>query len=642
MCGFAGYLSSYKFEHQDLLNKMGLAIQHRGPDAMGTWYDNDQGIALCHRRLSILDLSAAGSQPMISRSGRYVIAFNGEIYNFKEIKTELENVIGNIDWKGHSDTEIILAGFETWGFEETLKRMVGMFAIALWDKDQKVLLLARDRMGEKPIYFGWQGDTFLFGSELKALNLHPHFKKEISQEALGQFFKYNCVPSGTSIYKGIQKLKPGTYCKISLADKSIKHFVYWEINQKINEGLVEGVGVQEHIDKLENLLKDAIGKQMIADVPLGAFLSGGVDSSAVVALMQSQSARPIKTFSMGFNEKGFDEAIYAKKVAEHLGTEHTEMYVSPEEARNVIPFLADIYDEPFADSSQIPTYLVSKLAKTKVTVSLSGDAGDELFAGYNRYLMANNIWGKLSKAPKGIRKGVGRVLLSQSVERLNSFYTGLEFLVPEKYRLSNFGDKMHKVASKLGASSQSELYDGLITHWNSKDILSAPVIDDVYNLEGLKDLSFIERMMYADSKTYLPDDILVKVDRAAMANSLETRVPFLDHRVVEFAWNLPMSLKIREGKGKWILREVLYRHVPKSLIERPKMGFGIPLDSWLRGPLKEWASDLLSSSALDKHGFLNKKNIHTKLKEHLSGERNWQYQLWDVLMFQSWYEKYHA
>lgn len=640
MCGIVGFLSRERFG-EDVIRSMGDAIIHRGPDASGYWSDNNNGIHFCHRRLSIIDLSEAGAQPMSSRSGRYVVAYNGEIYNFISIKEQLEKEGGVREWRGHSDTEIIIAGFDFWGIEKTLSALVGMFAIAVWDTVELELYLIRDRLGEKPMYYGWQGSSFLFGSELKAFHSHPEFKKEICLDALGEFFKYSYVPSGTSIYKGIKKLQPGTYCKVSLSNKEIKSFTYWDLKDRIKSENLENNSVEENIDALENLLKDAIGKQMISDVPLGAFLSGGVDSSAIVALMQCQSNKPVKTFSMGFNEKRYDEAIYAKKVAQHLGTEHTEMYISPEQAMGVIPLLSDIYDEPFADSSQIPTYLVSKLAKANVTVSLSGDAGDELFSGYNRYLMVNNAWGKLSKIPKGLRKGLGNFLLSQSAGRLDSLYKGIEPLIPGKYKLSNFGDKMHKVANKLHVSSQSELYDGFISHWSSKDILSSASQERIYNLDEIKNISFIEKMMYVDAKTYLPDDILVKVDRAAMANSLETRTPFLDHRVVEFAWNLPMSLKIRDGKGKWILREVLYRHVPKDLIERPKMGFGIPLDSWLRGPLKEWAMDLLSTDSLDKHKLLNKDNIHRKLNEHISGKKNWQHQLWDVLMFQSWYNKYH-
>jgi asparagine synthase (glutamine-hydrolysing) len=640
MCGFTGYLSKGRFDHALLLNKMGDAIQHRGPDASGIWFDDTNGIGMCHRRLSILDLSDAGAQPMTSIHNKYVIVFNGEIYNFLDLKKELEKVT-KIKWKGHSDTEIILLGFEIWGIETTLKKMIGMFAIALWDKESKVLTLMRDRMGEKPLYFGWQGSTFIFSSELKSFHQHPEFKKEICLDALGDFFKYNYVPSGKSIYKGIQKLKQGSYCTVSLSKQSIESTIYWNIDDYKPENSNVNSNVTDRISELESLLKDAIGKQMIADVPLGAFLSGGVDSSAIVALMQSQSNRPVKTFSMGFNEKGFDEAIYAKKVAQHLGTDHTEMYVSPDEARNVIPLLPDIYDEPFSDSSQIPTYLVSKLAKSHVTVSLSGDAGDELFCGYNRYLMVNNAWSKLSKIPVGIRKVTGQFLLNRNVDTLNNLYKTLEVFVPNKYKLSNFGDKMHKVANKLDVSSISELYDGFISHWHPNEILTQKRETKIFDLENLNKLNFIERMMHVDSKTYLPDDILVKVDRAAMANSLETRVPFLDHRVVEFAKLLPLDLKIRDGKGKWILREVLYKHVPKELIERPKMGFGIPLDSWLRGPLKDWAQDLLSESNLNKHHFLDNKVIQNKLTEHLSGKKNWHYHLWDVLMFQSWYNKFH-
>ncbi len=640
MCGFSGYLSTKQFEHQGLLNKMGLAIEHRGPDASGIWFDVTDGIGFCHRRLSIIDLSEAGSQPMLSYTGRYVIVFNGEVYNFLDIKKELE-ITGRGNWRGHSDTEIILAGFEVWGFEETLKRMLGMFAIALWDRENKELFLARDRMGEKPLYYGWQGQTFMFGSELKALRQHPEFRKEICMEALGQFFKYGCTTSGISIYKGIKKLKPGTFCKISLSDKDVKHFTYWDLDKCIHTNQPENNSIVENINQLEYLLTDAVSKQMIADVPLGAFLSGGVDSSVIVALMQKKSNKAIKTFSVGFNEKGFDEAVYAKEVARHLGTDHTEMYVSAEEAQSVIPLLAGIYDEPFADSSQIPTYLVSKFAKTKVTVALSGDAGDELFAGYGKYLSVNNTWRVLSKVPKGFRKEFGKFLVSKSVSKWDSFYMGIGAVMPAKYMLTDFGTKMHKFASMLNVSSQSELHEGFTAHWDINEILTTPAINNIYNLEELKNISFIEKMMLLDAKTYLPDDILVKVDRAAMANSLETRIPLLDHRIVEFALNLPLNLKIREGKGKWILREVLYRHVPKALIERPKMGFCIPLDIWLRGPLKEWATDILSPANLDKHGFLNKQIIYQRLEEHISGRKNWQNELWDVLMFQSWYDKYH-
>ncbi|MFP5080830.1 asparagine synthase (glutamine-hydrolyzing) [Pedobacter sp. JCM 36344] len=639
MCGFVGFLSDENFD-EGLIRQMGEAIAHRGPDGAGYWHSSNSGLSFCHRRLSIIDLSEAGTQPMESKTGRYIVAFNGEIYNYKTIKAELEKQ-GVSNWDGHSDTEIFLAGFELWGIEATLEKMTGMFAIALWDTAEKELYLIRDRMGEKPLYFGWQGSSFLFASELKALHPHPEFKKEICMEALSDFFKYNYVPSGTSIYKGIQKLTPGTFCKVSLKNKEVKHFTYWDLKSKIQNRDINLISVEENINNLETLLKSAISNQMLADVPLGAFLSGGVDSSAIVALMQTVSSKPVKTFSMGFNELGYDEAVYAKKVANYLGTDHTEMYVSAEEAMGVIPNLADIYDEPFADSSQIPTYLVSKLARANVTVSLSGDAGDELFSGYNRYLMINNIWAKLSKVPNGIRKGLGKILLSQNVETLDFIYKMIDPAIPKKYRLNNFGDKMHKIASKIDATTDSELYDSFISHWDTREIMAVPSKSIIFSLDELQDMSFIEKMMYADAKNYLPDDILVKVDRASMANSLETRVPFLDHRVVEFAWNLPMNLKIKDGKGKWILREVLYRHVPKELIERPKMGFGIPLDNWLRGPLKEWATDLLSEDSLNKHQFLNTQNVQKKLKEHISGKRNWQHLLWDVLMFQSWYNKYH-
>lgn len=640
MCGISGYLSNKQLDHRNILSNMGDSIEHRGPDAFGIWFDENSGIGLSHRRLAILDLTPTGSQPMESKQGRYVIVFNGEIYNYLELKKELSE-FGNISWKGTSDTEIILYGFEIWGVERTINKLIGMFAIALWDKINKELILIRDRIGEKPLYYGWQGSTFIFGSELKPFHKHPDFKKEISLDALGDYFKYNYVPSGKCIFNGIQKLEPGNYCKVSLRNPEIIKKAYWNLSKNsLNQETDLSHKNESSINRLDILLTDAIGKQMVSDVPLGAFLSGGVDSSTIVALMQKQSNRAVKTFSIGFNEEGYDEAVYAKKVAKHIGTDHTEMYVSPSETRNVIPLLPHIYDEPFSDSSQIPTFLVSKLAKTQVTVSLSGDAGDELFGGYNRYLMVNNAWNKLSILPKTVRKSLGQFLLKNDVESLNKFYNKYEKFIPLKFRFSNFGDKMHKIALLLDSTTSSELYDGFISHWDTNEILRTKQVSKIYNLDDLEGLSFIEQMMLVDAKTYLPDDILVKVDRAAMANSLETRVPFLDHRVVEFALSLPLNLKIRNGKGKWILREVLYKYVPKELIERPKMGFGIPLDSWLRGPLKDWAKDLLSYQNLDKHGLLNNEIIHKKLDEHFSGNKNWHYHIWDVLMFQAWYNKY--
>ena len=638
MCGFAGYLSFQNCDHQEILQRMGLAIAHRGPDSSAVWFDEERGIGLSHRRLAILDLSDAGSQPMISTGGRYVLAYNGEVYNFKEIRQELEREFGSIIWRGHSDTEVILYGFESWGLGKTLKKMVGMFALALWDRQDKKIFLARDRMGEKPLYFGWQNQTFLFGSELKALKIHPDFENEIAADALAAYFKYNYIPSGSSIYKGIQKLIPGTYCSVSLQDKMINHASYWQITDHIHNYTDPTINEpSSHVNSLESLLKDAVKKQMIADVPLGAFLSGGIDSSLIASLMQCERNQPIKTFTMGFNEKRFDEASYAKRIAAHLGTDHTEMYVGEQELMNVIPALPEIYDEPFSDASQIPTFLVSKLARTSVTVSLSGDGGDELFSGYGKYLRLQGIWEKLTATPHGIRKQLASIILSQNTRRWNKWYAALQPVVPTRMRIDNFGEKMHRIARLANSTSQSELHNQYISHWRPNEILVNPPADHFFDLAKVDNLSFIEKMLILDAETYLRDDILVKVDRAAMANSLEVRIPLLDHRVVEFALNTPLNLKIKQGRGKWILREILSRYIPKSLVDRPKMGFSVPLDVWLRGPLKEWTLDILSDSSLAKHGLLNTSLVQNRLQEHMSGAKNWHNELWDVLMFQTWY-----
>lgn len=587
---------------------------------------------------------------MFSASGRYVIAFNGEIYNHMDLRNELDREAHAPAWRGHSDTETLLAGFDVWGIRATVERSIGMFAVAVWDRQSQTLTLARDRMGEKPLYYGWQGmgrsAVFLFGSELKALRSHPAFGAPIDRDALCLFMRHNNVGGAYSIYQGIYKLLPGNLLTVSLTAQEPVIQTYWSNVEVAQRGVADQFrgGPKEAVDALETLLKDAVRRQMMADVPLGAFLSGGIDSSTVVALMQTQASRPVKTFSIGFHEAAYNEAEHAKAVAQHLGTDHTEMYVSPEQALAVIPNLAGLYCEPFADSSQIPTLLVSQLARRHVTVSLSGDAGDELFCGYNRYMLTANVWKKLSMVPLPLRRGLARTLMSVSPERLNRLTTH----TPLARRWGNVGDKLHKGASVMTAESVSALYRGMVSHWpHPEDVvigghepdsaLDAPVSD----LAGLSD---IERMMALDLQTYLPDDILAKVDRAAMGVSLETRVPFLDHRVVEFAWRLPMQYKLRqEGRRfttKWALREVLFRHVPKALIERPKMGFGVPIDSWLRGPLRAWAEELLSEARLKREGFFHAAAIRQKWSEHLSGQRNWQHQLWCVLMFQGWLDEH--
>lgn len=649
MCGIAGVLG---FRHSErnavsaVAQRMGEAIRHRGPDDAGIWRDDEAQIALIHRRLSILDLSPAGHQPMISPSGRFVLVFNGEIYNHLELRKALEtrSDLNELQcstlWKGHSDTETLLAGFDIWGFEETLKRSVGMFALALWDRKTRVLTLARDRMGEKPLYYGWQKGVFLFGSELKALRAHPAFEGEIDRSAIALQMRYNYIPAPQTIYKGIHKLPPGNCLTVAATEKGVLRdpSPYWSFAEIVERGQSNPfMGTEkEAVKELNDLLRSAVSQQMVADVPLGAFLSGGIDSSTIVALMQSQSSRPVKTFSIGFEEAGYNEAEHAKAVAAHLGTDHTELYVQPQQALDVIPRLPTLYDEPFSDSSQIPTFLVSQMTSRHVSVSLSGDAGDELFGGYNRYFLASGIWNRISRIPIPARKLIASGIKLLSPEGYNQVAKWL----PKTSGYPNIGDKIHKGADVLSATTPNQIYQMLTTHWEDTNLL---VIDETEKLLKSTDPIFPgkkmeERMMALDSVSYLPDDILCKVDRAAMGVSLETRVPMLDHRVVEFAWRLPLQMKIRNGQGKWILRQVLYKHVPKDLVERPKMGFGVPIDSWLRGPLRDWAESLLDEARLRQEGYFHSAPIRQKWTEHLSGHRNWHYHLWDVLMFQSWLE----
>lgn len=651
MCGIVGFLGGpiahYDFEGQAIVNRMAQAIKNRGPDEMGFWENSNSQIFFGHRRLSILDLSSAGSQPMESISKRYVIVFNGEIYNHLSIRKSLGDI--NFNWRGYSDTETLLAGFEFWGIKATVEKCVGMFAFAVWDNFTKVLTLGRDRFGEKPLYYGWQGDgqlsSFIFGSELKALKTHPYFVSDIDRNSLCLYMRYNYIPAPYSIYKGIYKLEPGCLLSISIEKKDPNITRYWSTPDVALAGSLnsfQGTSI-DAVDELEQLLMSAVQNQMVADVPIGAFLSGGVDSSTIVALMQLQSKKPIKTFTIGFNEKSFNEAIYAKEVALRIGTDHNELYVTSQQALDLIPLLPKIYCEPFSDSSQIPTFLVSKLASEHVTVSLSGDAGDEIFGGYNRYLLTQNIWKKISFLPNKARNIVANGITRISPNQWNSIFDTAHFLFPKSIRHLNIGDKLHKGASVLASNSIDEVYMSLVSQWNDPASMVIGGIEPLTIQKGnslsLKGLDHIQRMMVIDSITYLPDDILVKVDRAAMAVSLESRIPFLDHRVVEFAWTLPQNLKIRNGIGKWVLREVLYRHVSKDLIERPKMGFGVPIGEWLRGPLREWAESLLSESRLLSEGFFHPKLIRQKWIEHLSGIRNWQYQLWCVLMFQAWLDE---
>ncbi|MEQ1804161.1 MAG: asparagine synthase (glutamine-hydrolyzing) [Burkholderiaceae bacterium] len=648
MCGLTGFWQRSALTSEDscdMVTRMAAQIAHRGPDDVGAWVDADAGIALGFRRLSIVDLSAAGHQPMASASGRYVIAYNGEIYNHLDLRADLAKQSAAPAWRGHSDTETLLAGFEAWGIEQTVRRAIGMFAIAVWDRSSRSLTLGRDRLGEKPLYYGWQGNVFLFGSELKALRAHPAFAAEVNRDSLACMLRYSYVPAPRSIYAGISKLMPGTLAELRPGTRDLEVTTYWSAAAAIRQARSKPFAGSpaEAVESLERLLMDAIGRQMMADVPLGAFLSGGIDSSAIVALMQSQSTRPVQTFSIGFDEASLNEAPHAKAVAAHLGTAHTELYVAPRDALDVIPRLPSMYDEPFSDSSQIPTYLVSAMARKHVTVSLSGDAGDELFCGYNRYMFGDRIWRKISRAPLGLRRGAARLLSSVPPQTWDRLHQRLRGLMPVQHRFAQTGDKIHKAAQLLYSRSPSDVYQSLVSHWEDPGAVVVGSSTGVTTLPdlGLADLGLgnVERMMAIDLSTYLPDDILCKVDRAAMACSLETRVPFLDHRVVEFAWRLPFDYKQRDGVGKWVLRQVLNRHVPQALTERPKMGFGVPIDHWLRGPLRDWAEALLSPARLQSDGFFVAEPILRKWREHLSGRRNWQYYLWDVLMFQCWLDE---
>lgn len=652
MCGITGFLnlSGQKGTGclRDMVASMTRTIEHRGPDAMGLWVDAAAGIALGHRRLAIIDLSPEGGQPMHSVCGRYGLVFNGEIYNHQELRQTLTSELGGQAWRGHSDTEVMLSAISQWGLREAVQRFEGMFAFALWDKQERMLHLVRDRLGEKPLYYGYMENALLFGSELKALRAHPAWRGEIDRGALTLFLRHSYIPAPYSVYQGILKLPPGTILSISATDAALRRLPqpapYWSIRQIAEAGLAHPFpgSMREAAEHLEELLSSVIRRQMVADVPLGAFLSGGIDSSTVVAIMQSVSDRPVKTFTIGFHEEAYNEAQYAKEIAAHLGTDHTELYVTPVEARDVIPLLPSLYDEPFSDQSQVPTFLLAQLARRHVTVSLSGDGGDELFAGYNRYAWGRKIWRGVGWIPRPVRRWTGRGLTSLSPTEWDRAYSVVQRLLPAKFSHKTIGGKLHKLAEILDISNPEEIYWRLVSHWKQPEsvVLGAqePVTMVTDRNRWAKISDFTQRMMYLDTVTYLPDDILVKVDRASMGVGLESRIPFLDHRLVEFAWRLPLSLKVRHGQSKWLLRQVLYKYVPKQMLERPKMGFGLPIDSWLRGPLRDWGEALLDPRRLRREGFFNPQPIREKWEQHLSGQHNWQYYLWDVLMFQAWLE----
>ena len=636
MCGIAGFLDlgrrSGTQELAALAGAMAGKLAHRGPDASGVFVDAEAGIAFGHTRLAIIDLSPAGAQPMHSSCGRSVITYNGEIYNAAELRPELERL--GRRFRGHSDTEVIVEACAEWGVAATVERLIGMFALALWDRQERRLTLVRDRLGIKPLYFGRQNGRIVFASELKAFEVLPGWQPELDRDALAAYLRVAYVPTPHSIYRGIGKLAPGHVAVID-AEGEVKTSAFWSLEDAVERGRAapfEG-NDSEAIDALEALLADAVGRRLVSDVPLGAFLSGGIDSSTVAAMMRAKSNAPVRTYSIGFDQPGYDEAPHARKVAEALGTEHTELYVSPDQARAVIPELPQIYDEPFADSSQVPTYLLSKLTRDHVTVALSGDGGDELFAGYTRHRFARG----LSRVPASL----GRVLGCGLGVAGPAVWDRLFDLLPANKRPGLAGDKMQKVALMLGQGG-ADGYRSLVSAWNAPEAIvrgarePKGVLFDPSVARLLPDP--LARMQYLDTLTYLPDDILTKVDRASMAVALEVRVPILDHRVVEFSWRLPSRFKLRRGQGKWLLRQVLYRHVPMALVERPKAGFAMPIGSWLRGPLRAWAEELLSERRLSQGGLLDAAPIRARWREHLEGRRNWHASLWTVLMFQAWRE----
>ena len=637
MCGIVGFLGKFDSDSAEAnIRRMTDSLYHRGPDDGAYWISS--GIALGHRRLSVLDLSNAGKQPMASTSERYTIVFNGEIYNHKELRCELTHQ----NWNGNSDTETLLVAIEEWGLEGALRRLSGMFAFAVWDHKRQTLSVARDRMGEKPVYYGWSGGVFLFASELKALKLHQNWDGAINRAAAAEYMRFGYVPTPYSIFEGIKKLLPGSFIEVSTQynpGDEVPVKTYWSVLNCANSAQKK-VNTDEVVDRLETLIKNSISRQMLADVPVGAFLSGGIDSSVIASLMQAQSSSAIKTFSVGFSEQKFDEAVYAKNTAHFLGTDHTEIYVTAQDAQNVIPNLPEIYDEPFGDASGIPTYLVSKLARESVTVSLSGDGGDELFSGYNRYIWGEKLWNKMHLFSPGFRRIFGKGLTSISPALIDHFYESMRFALPKRYQVNAFGDKIHKFAEIIKTENPQEFYYNLISqHRETNEIMfdggcQINWAQSQCNLNQSE--NFLDLAVFQDQVGYLPDDILTKVDRAAMAVSLETRVPFLDHDIVEFSWQIPQDLKIREGQTKWVLRQILKKYVPAEFFHRPKQGFTLPLEIWLRGPLREWSEQLLEPKLLEEQGFLNVEMVRQKWDEHLSGKRNWHQWIWNVLMWQGW------
>lgn len=654
MCGIAGFIDKDASRAATMgsyfLERMSSRIMTRGPDDSGVWL-NKEGVGLAHRRLAVVDTSAAGHQPMESPSGRFVIVFNGEIYNHQAIREEINSFScatrrGAV-WRGGADTETLLAAFDMWGIQPTIERCVGMFALAVWDNEKRLLHLARDRLGEKPLYYGWQGEgqsaCFLFGSELKALCAHDACSADIDRESLSLYTRFNYIPAPYSIYKKIFKLQPGSLLTVSLANNESIITRYWSLATAASFGIKNRLSGEPDfiVDRLEDLLGSVIKQQMIADVPVGAFLSGGIDSTTVVALMQSQLTQQVKTFSIGFSEAAYNEAHHASSIAEHLGTNHTELIVNPGQAAAVVPLLPSLYCEPFADSSQIPTFLVSQLARADVTVSLSGDGGDELFAGYNRHVFAKQYWDRFRRLPMGFRNGSASLLRKLNPDIIRAVLGSVNRALPTSRRVMHLDPKVKKAMATLSADSSLAFYLQLMKKWGEHNLVvgakgSYSPIDIRYALPP--EASTVEEIMMMDQVHYLPDDILVKLDRASMAVSLESRVPFLDHRLVEFAWQIPSEMKIRNGVGKWVLRQVLSRYVPPKLFLRPKTGFALPIGEWLRGPLREWAESLLSEDRLKREGYLNPAPIRKRWLEHVAGTCDWHESIWGILMFQEWLE----
>lgn len=624
MCGIAGVLTTRDGAWEDVVRRMTDRLTHRGPDAQGLWADPAAGIWLGHRRLSIIDRSERGAQPMRSSSGRFVITYNGEIYNAPEIRARLGALGLAAPFRGHSDTEVLLAAIERWGLRAAIERSVGMFAFALWDAATRTLTLGRDRMGEKPLYYGWIGGAFAFASELDAFRDLPGWAPEIDRTALDHLLRFQCVPAPRSIYHGVAKLAPGMLHEVRHGAADAIPQPYWSVTTAAEAGARQRCrgSAADAADELALRLGAAVRGQMIADVPLGAFLSGGIDSSTIVALMQLEASRPVRTFTIGFGIPGYDEARYARRIAAHLGTDHTELYVGGDEALQTVPHLAAIFSEPFADPSQIPTAIVARLARQHVTVCLSGDGGDELFGGYPRYRSRTAVQRLLDRVPSGLRAPLARMALDAPARSSTT-----------RHRLDNLG-------ARLAAHTRTARYEAAMSQWkNPKPLVLALAAAQPWARETSVLPDVVTAMLCHDAAHYLPDDILVKVDRASMAVGLEARAPYLDHRVVELAARLPLELKIRNGQGKWILRQVLGRYVPPPLFERPKHGFGPPIRAWLRGPLHEWAEDLLAPSALRRQGYVDVNHVRTIWGELGAGVSHWAPVVWSLLMFQAWLER---